>query len=82
MDVMTENPAVQPTANCRNEQDRKHIVYARNVIDAERLPADRSIADRIDLLQQIRENDRYGKLENHPSFVAVKQVDRRFFSQL
>ena len=65
-----------------DEQDRKHIVHARNVIDAERLPADRSIADRIDLLQQIRENDRYGKLENHPSFVAGKQVDRRFFPQL
>ena len=65
-----------------DEQDRKHIVHARNVIDAERLPADRSIADRIDLLQQIREDDRYGKLENHPSFVAGKQVDRRFFPQL
>jgi len=65
-----------------DEQDRKHIVHARNVIDAERLPADRSIADRIDLLQQIREDDRYGKLENYPSFVAGKQVDRRFFPQL
>ena len=65
-------------AHCKLQEykeDRENIIYACNFIDAEGLAADGGIADGIDLLKQVRENDRYGKFENHPSFAAGKQVE-------
>ena len=65
-------------AHCKLQEykeDRENIIYACNFIDAEGLAADGGIADGIDLLKQVRENDRYGKFEDHPSFAAGKQVE-------
>ena len=56
--------------------DRRNVVYASDLFGGERLADDGGVTDGIDLLQQVRQDDRERKAQNGLPARALGQVDR------
>ena len=59
-----------------NKDERRRIVDARNFLRRQCLANDRRIADRIDLLQQIGNNDWERKRQNRLPAFALRELHR------
>ena len=59
-----------------NKDERRRIVDARDLLRCQRLADDGRVADRVDLLQQVRNNDWERKRQNRLPAFALRELHR------
>ena len=60
----------------KDKNERRRIVDARNLLRCQRLADDGRVADRIDLLQQVLNNDCERKRQNRLPAFALRELHR------
>ena len=60
----------------KDKNERRRIVDARDLLRCQRLADDGRVADRVDLLQQVRNNDWKRKRQNRLPAFALRELHR------